>query len=137
MGEIKEDELFFCSGFLCCFSALYVACPGCIGCQSFFECCCIEEELCLKADRLSKDGIICCTPCFQPNHEAVCCRLGLLCVGCSLKCPTHCCKNRGQCCCLYSAGSFPTDSEIPVTCGLCFCSCCPKLGCFQTIGDFK
>ena len=37
-------------------------------------------------------------------------------------------QHQGQCCCLVSNIALPCDSEIPISCAICFLACHPTLG---------
>jgi hypothetical protein len=136
MGDVNKDSLYFISGCICCYSGLYVDIPGCIGASGKGEFLCLEGETCIKADRLSKDKLILCSPCVNPD-PAVICRLGLGCVGYALKKPTNLCKGQNQCFCCYGACALPTDAEVPSTCGLCFLALYPSVGCLKKVGELK
>lgn len=136
MADVDESSLYFLSGCICCYSGLYTAIPGCIGASGKGECICIEEEVCLKTDRLSKDKMILCSPCVTPDTSVIC-RFGIGCCGAALKKPTTCIKSRGQCFCCYGAASLPTDKDVPMTCGLCFLSLMPKFGCLKKMSELK
>ena len=134
---INENSLYLLSGCICCFSGLYTDTADLIGVDVKGECVCIEEEICFKLNRLNKESLILCSPCVVPNPDGLMCRLGLGCVGIGLKKPVTCIKNRGQCFCCYGAAALPTDSEVPVTCAICFLSLYPKVGCFKKLGEMK
>lgn len=136
MTDIDESSLYLIGGCICCFSALYTAIPGCIGAAGKGECLCLENEVCIKADRLSKEKLILCAPCVQPDSNVIC-RLGLGCCGTGLKKPTTCVKSRGQCFCCYGAAALPPDAEVPATCAILFLALYPKVGCLKTLGELK
>ena len=137
MGDIDQNDLLLYSGCICCFSALYTAMPGCVGASGKGECLCMQGEVCIKADRLSKDKMILCAPCVGGPDESVICRLGLGCCGQALKKPDKCVESRYQCFCCYGAAALPPSEDVPASCAVCFLALYPQVGCMKKVGDFK
>ena len=68
------------------------------------------------------------TCCESFVDKEVCCQIGLCCCAIGVKCPSTCIKHQGQCCCIVENVAIPCDSEIPMSCAICFIACHPHVG---------
>jgi len=107
---------------LAAIAARLTAARRCIGASCKGECLCCVKRCCFKF------GVPPLTCCESFVDKEVCCQLGLCCCALGVKCPTTCIKHQGQCCCLVSNIALPCDSEIPISCAICFLACHPTLG---------
>lgn len=131
VDNIDEDELLLMKACCCSNTALYTACPDCIGCSGEHECLCVTSKGCLTLGSPSY-GVGCGTS----GRE--CAVLKCCCLACGLISPNTCCKNQQHVCCCVINSAFPPTDEVPCMCTLLpFCVLYPECGCCETIGDMR
>ena len=122
MDTINRGDLLLFGGLVCCNTTVYPKVPECIGYSGFYECLCLNGNLCAKAGTSAYPlGFNQASP-YIAQFQCICAQFGIM------NKFTTCCKSQNQCCCVVQQCAFPPDGDVPITLAMLFVALYPKLG---------